>query len=149
MACFFSPPISQRRNWYVVFSADFCQANVGHAKFLGKCSHGSGPDFFVEFGPSQANSCLAHESLMWLLPGLTFRRESSARELLYSNHFDKAPADPLSHPCRRESSTGSPRPHKLFARGAEVCIGLSHGLIRFLWQSLCKSLICIRLLSWP
>jgi len=53
---FLSSPISDWWNGNVVLSADFCQANVGHAKFLGECLHGSRPDFFVDLGASQANS---------------------------------------------------------------------------------------------
>src|SRR5579864_1374453 len=64
VAGFPSPPISDWRNGNIVFAADFCQANVGHAKFLGKRPHGSLPDFFVQFGASQANSCLAHQSFL-------------------------------------------------------------------------------------
>ena len=47
-----------------MFAADFCQANVGHAKFLAEGPHGSRPDFFVELGASQANSCLAYQSFL-------------------------------------------------------------------------------------
>jgi hypothetical protein len=64
VAGFLSPPISDWRNGNIVLAADFCQANVGHAKFLGECPHGSRPDFFVEFGASQADSCLAHQSFL-------------------------------------------------------------------------------------
>src|SRR5581483_1128456 len=60
----FPPPISNWWNGNVVLSTDFCQANVGHAKSLGECPHGSRPDLFVEFGASQANSCFAQQSFL-------------------------------------------------------------------------------------
>ena len=56
------------------------------------------------------------------------RRESSARELQYSNHLIRPRADPLSHPCRRESSTESARPHKLFARGQKFDPHVHHAV---------------------
>ncbi|HVN20229.1 MAG TPA: serine protease [Dongiaceae bacterium] len=62
---FLSSPISDWWNGNATLSADFCQANVGHAKFFGKGPHGSRPDFFVEFSASQANSFRRHPSLSY------------------------------------------------------------------------------------
>src|SRR6266850_4848434 len=52
---FLSPPVSDWRNGNIVFATNLCQTNVGQAKFLCESLHGSRPDFFVEFSPSQAD----------------------------------------------------------------------------------------------
>jgi hypothetical protein len=72
---FLSPPISDWRNGNIVFAADFCQASVGRAKFLGECPHGSRPDFFVELGR-------VRRILVWLI-SLSYRRD----EWLLSSDF--------------------------------------------------------------
>ena len=56
---FLSPPVSDWRNRNIVFAANLCQTNVGQAKFLCESPHWSRPDFFVEFGASQADSFLS------------------------------------------------------------------------------------------
>ena len=40
-------------------------------------------------------------------------------------HFEERPQDPLSHPCRGESGTGSPRPSCIVRSDSAVCIALS------------------------
>lgn len=98
VADFLSPPISDWRNGNIVFAADFCQANVGHAKFFGKGQHGSRPDSSVEFTASQANSFGRHSSLSY--GQVTFPTSCSARTYLCLDPFPWKP---------RATASGSPR----------------------------------------
>jgi hypothetical protein len=101
-----------------------CQTNVGHAKFLGKRPHGSRPDFFVQFGASQADSCLAHQSFLSLGGAAAVIRFCCRFNCGHTLQSKKGPRTPSAIRAAGNQTRGFRGLPELFASEVPFCITL-------------------------